>query len=239
MPRRLQACLSRIDSHYADMADEINPPKKRGCLFYGCLSLVIVALLVVTVGILGYFFVKRTAEGWVRDYTDAAPAKLERTEYSREQTDGVQRKVAEFQRALESGTNSIELTLTADDLNALISTQRELKDKLFVRIDNDQLRGDISMPLTDIGPLKLGGRYLNASVLFNVALTTNGVLDIRLRDAKVNDRPLPSMLLTELKKNNLARDIQQDPQAAANIAQFDAIQITNGMVTLRNKLAAP
>lgn len=217
------------------MTNESNSPKKRGCLFYGCLSLIIVALLVVTVGILGYFFVKRTAEGWMRDYTDVAPARLERVEYSREETAVLQRKVAEFQKALESGTNLVELTLTAEDLNALISAQRELKDKLFVRIDNDQVRGDISMPLSDMGPLKLGGRYLNATVAFNIVLT-NGVLDVRLRDAKVNEKPLPAMILSELKKNNLAQDLQKDPRSAADVAQFDTIQVTNGAVVLRNRL---
>lgn len=217
------------------MSNEINPAKKRGCLFYGCLSVVLIALLIVVVGIAGYFFVKRTTEGLVRDYTEASPARLERVEYAREQTDVLQRKAAEFQRALEFGTNVIELTLTADDLNALISTQRELRDKLFVRIDNDQVRGDISMPLTDLGPIKLGGRYLNASVSFNVVLT-NGVLDIRLRDVTVKDKPLPLMILSELKKNNLAMEFQKEPKAASDIAKYDTIQITNGAVVLRNRL---
>ncbi len=217
------------------MSNEINPGKKRGCLFYGCLSLTIVALLVIVVGILGYFFLKRTTEGLVNNYTEPGPARLERVEYSREQTDVLQRKAAEFQRALESGTNVIELTLTADDLNALISTQRELKDKLFVRIDNEQVRGDISMPLTDLGPIKLGGRYLNASVIFNIVLT-NGVLDIRLRDVTVKDKPLPAMILSELKKNNLAMEFQKDPKTASDIAKYDTIQITNGAVVLRNRL---
>lgn len=220
------------------MSNEINPAKKRGCLFYGCLSLVIVALLVVTVGILGYFFLKRTTEGLVRNFTEPGPARLERVEYSREQTDILQRKAAEFQQALEAGTNVIDLTLTAEDLNALISTQRELKDKLFVRIDNEQVRGDISMPLTDLGPIKLGGRYLNASVVFNIVLT-NGVLDIRLRDVTVKDKPLPAMVLSELRKNNLALEFQRDPKMASDIAKYDAIQITNGAVILRNKVTAP
>jgi hypothetical protein len=217
------------------MSNEINPGKKRGCLFYGCLSLVIAALLVIVVGILGYFFLKRTTEGWVRNYTDAGPAQLERVEYSREQTDVLQRKAAEFQRALETGTNVIELTLTTDDLNALISTQPQLKDKLLVRIDNDQVRGDISMPLSNLGPLKLGGRYLNGSVIFQVVLT-NGVLDVRLHDVQVKNKPLPPLVLNELKKNNLAMEFQKDPKAASDIAKYDTIQITNGAVVLRNRL---
>ena len=91
------------------------------------------------------------------------------------------------------------------------------------------------MPLTDLGPVKLGGRYLNASVIFNVVLT-NGVLDIRLRDVMVKDKPLPSMVLSELRKNNLALEFQKDPKTASDIAKYEAIQITNGAVVLRNRL---
>lgn len=217
------------------MSNEINPPKKRGCLFYGFLSLSLVALLVVLVGILGYLFLKRATGAWVRDFTDTAPAPLEHVEYSRAQTDVLEGKVAAFKQALDGGTNSLELVLTADDVNALISTERELKDKLIVRIDEDQVHGDISMPLSDIGPVKLGGRYLNATVTFKITLA-HGALDVRLQNAQVKGKPLPSVLLSELKKNNLALEVQKDPKAAANISKFDSVVITNGTVILRNKV---
>lgn len=230
--------MSRSDLHYADMSNEINPPKKRGCLFYGFLSLAVIALLVVVVAILGYVLVKRTAEAWARDYTDTTPARLEKVEYSRTQTDAMQARLASFKQALDGGTNLHELILTADDLNALIASQRELQDKLFVRIDGDQVRGEITMPLSDLGPLKLKGRYLNAAVTLKVALA-NGALDVRLQDAQVKGKPLPAMILNEFKKNNLAEEYQKDPKAAADIAKFEAVQITNSTVILRNKVAVP
>ncbi len=220
------------------MSNEINPPKKRGCLFYGCLSLVVIALLVVVVGIVGYFVLKNTTERWIRDFTETAPAQIEKAEYTRAQTDAMQARLASFQQALDGGTNLLELILTADDLNALISTQRELKDKLFVRIDGDQVRGEVSMPLSDLGPLKLKGRYLNAAVTLKVALA-NGVLDVRLQDVQVKGKPLPSMILNESKKTNLALEFHKDPKAAADIAKFETVQVTNSAVILRNKVTAP
>ncbi len=220
------------------MSNEINPPKKRGCLFYGCLSLVVIALLVVVVGIVGYYVLKNTTERWIRDFTETTPAQIEKVEYTRAQTDAMQARLASFQQALDGGTNLLELVLTADDLNALISTQRELKDKLFVRIDGDQVRGEVSMPLSDLGPLKLKGRYLNAAVTLKVALA-NGALDVRLQDAQVKGKPLPSMILNEFKKNNLALEFQKDPKAAADIAKFETVQVTNSAVILRNKVNAP
>ena len=220
------------------MSNEINPPKKRGCLFYGCLSLTVIALLVIVVGIIGYFVIKNVTTGWIRDYTETTPAQIEKVEYTRAQTDAMQTRLATFMQALDGGTNLVEFILTADDLNALISTQRELKDKLFVRIDGDQVRGEISMPLNDLGPFKLSGRYLNATATFKIVLA-NGALDVRLQDAQVKGRPLPSMILSEFKKNNLALEYQKDPRAAADLAKFDTVQVTNSTVLLRNKVSAP
>ena len=220
------------------MSNEINPPKKRGCLFYGCLSLAVIALLAIVAGIIGYFVIKNVTTGWIRDYTETTPAQIEKVEYTRAQTDAMQKRLANFKQALDGGTNLMEFILTADDLNALISTQRELKDKLFVRIDGDQLRGEISMPLSDLGTFKLSGRYLNATATFKIALA-NGALDVRLQDAQVKGRPLPSMVLSEFKKNNLAQEFQKDPKAAADIAKFDTVQVTNSTVLLRNKVTVP
>lgn len=127
--------------------------------------------------------------------------------------------------------------LTADDLNALIAQEKEIQGKLFVRID-DRIKGELSLPLENIGPLKLKGRYLNGAVTFKVALA-DGTLDVRLDDVTVKGKPLPGMLLSEFKKQNFAREFQNDPKTAADIAKFESIQITNGTVILRNKSAPP
>ena len=220
------------------MSDEINPPKKRGCLFYGCLSLTVIALLMVILGIFGYYFFKSTSKRWIQDYTETAPAEIEKVEYARDQMDALRVRVAGFKEALDRGTNLLELLLTADDLNALINGERELKDKLFVRIDDDKIKGEVSMPLQDLGPFKLNGRYLNGTASFKVAMK-NGVLDVRLLDVQVKGKPLPAMVLNEFKKNNLAQDYQKDPKIAADIARFETVQITNGTVILRNKVNEP
>jgi len=217
------------------MSNEINPPKKRGCLFYGCLSVAILALLMIALGIAAYFFGMSTANGWIRDYTDTAPAEIEKVEYTRDQMEALQARLAVFQEAMDAGTNVLELALTADDLNALIKGERRWKDKVFIRLDDNKINGEVSMPLQDFGPFKMNGRYLNGTASFKVALH-NGVLDVRLLDVQAKGQALPSMVLNELKKNNLAQDFQNDPQTAANIAKFETIQITNSTVILWNKV---
>ena len=220
------------------MSNESNPPKQRGCFFYGCLSLAVLGLLFVVLAVVGYFVVKSTVARWTNDYTETTPVLVEKVEYPPAKMDALRAQLTAFNDALSRGTNEMELVLTADDLNALISQEKELQGKVFVRIDTNRIKGEVSWPLDDIGPLKLKGRYLNGAVIFKVALA-NGTLDVRLDDVTVKGKPLPGMLFSEFQKQNLAQNFQNDPQTATNLARFDSIQITNGTVILRNKAAVP
>jgi hypothetical protein len=162
---------------------------------------------------------------------------VEKVEYTPAQMEVLKARLAAFGDALNKGNKDMELVLTADDLNALISQEKGLQGRLFVRID-DRIKGELSLPLDDIGPLKLKGRYLNGAVTFKVALI-QGAPDVRLDDVTVKGKPLPPMLLAEFKKQNFARDLQNDPQTATNLAKFESVRITNGTVVLRNRMVTP
>lgn len=225
----MQACVRRNALHYARVTGQSNPPKQRGCLFYGCLGLAVAGLLCLAAVTGAYFWAKRV----LNTYTSTTPAPLEKVEYPAAQMDELKGRLQAFKKALDDGKESAELVLTADDLNALISREPQLKGKLFVRIDDDKLKGEISMPLPDIGVLKLKGRYLNGTAAFRVVLSA-GLLDVRLDEVLVEKKPLPAVILKELKAQNLAQQYQADPRIVADIAKFESIQITNGGVCLRS-----
>jgi hypothetical protein len=216
------------------VTDQSNPAKRRGCFFYGCLSLAVLGLLAVMLVAGCYVFLK----SMVNKYTSTTPVLLERMDYTPEEMEALQARLVEFKKALDQGQVSRELILTAGDLNALIAKQRELQNKLFVRIEDDAIKGEMSLPLQDIGPFRLKGRYLNGAAAFKIVLTNN-TLDVRLEEIKVQGRPLPGILFSEFKKQNLAKDFQQNPKTAADMAKFDSIHFTNNQVVLRNKLAVP
>src|SRR5207248_9310017 len=46
------ACVFGAALHYGGVSAEQSPPKKRGCFFYGCLSLIILSVAGVLVGYL-------------------------------------------------------------------------------------------------------------------------------------------------------------------------------------------
>jgi hypothetical protein len=216
------------------VTDQSNPAKPRGCFFYGCLSVAVLGLLAVMLVAGCYVFLK----SMVNKYTSTTPVLLERMEYTPEEMEALQARLAEFKKALDQGQVSRELILTAGDLNALIAKQRELQNKMFVRIEDDTIKGEMSLPLQDIGPFRLKGRYLNGAAAFKIVLTNN-TLDVRLEEIKVQGRPLPGILFSEFKKQNLAKEFQQNPRTAADVAKFDSIQFTNNQVVLRNKLVVP
>ena len=224
--------MRQNDLQYARVTGQSNPPKKRGCFFYGCLALAVAGLFCVAAVVGVYFYVRSV----INTYTSTTPVLLEKVEYSAAEMDALKARLQTFKKALDDGKESAELVLTADDLNALLSLEAQLRGKLFVRIEDDKLKGEISMPLPDVGPLRLKGRYLNGAAVFRVALEAS-VLDVRLADVLVQNKPLPAMILRELKGRNLAQEFQTDPRTAADIAKFESIQVTNGAVRLRNSPA--
>lgn len=214
----------------------MSPPKKRGCLFYGCLSLVIVGLLATVVLVSGYFLAKRTYNNLVNDFTAATPEPIESVSYPPAENEALQQRLQAFKTTLDSGKGELELVLTAADLNALIAENPELKGKLFVMIEGDKVRGKVSWPLPDVGPLKLKGRYLNGMVTFRVSLE-GGVLNVGLDDIKVKSNALPAVVVSEFKKQNLAQEFQKDPKQQAEIRKFESIRIEDDKVYLRSKAA--
>jgi hypothetical protein len=210
-------------------------PKKRGCLFYGCISLALAFVLVMILGYVGFQYARKSVRNLVENYTDAQPVAVDTVELPKEEAAELQKRLTAFQQALDRQERQEELVLSEQELNALIAQNQNLKGKVQAHIEGDRVRGRISWPLEDIGPIKLNGRYLNGLATFGVGLT-NGQLSITVDDVEVNGKPLPSTLMTELKKKNLAQDAVKDPQAAENISKFSSIEVRDGRITLKNKV---
>lgn len=212
--------------------------RRRGCLFYGCLTLIGCALVAVVAGYFGVRYAVKSAQQLALQYTETEPAAVPTVAMSAAQMADLRQRVATFQTALEHPTNAQQLVLSADELNVLLAEQTQLQAtgiKVHVAIDDDQVKGQVSIPLKDLGPLKLDGRYLNGLATFKVVLAS-GILVVRMEDVMVNGRPLPAPVLARLKEENFAKGLQNDPQAAAWIAKFESLQIKGGNVILRNQV---
>jgi len=217
------------------LADQ--PKKPRGCWFYGCLTLAIVALI----GFIGTFmlarYAVRKASVMVQQYTSKTSAPIQSVTISQAELKSLHDRVNSFNQTLNGQQGSRELILSADEINALIQNDPEykaIKGKLFVMLDGDQVNGKVSMPLDDFGPLKLKGQYLNGTATLTVALQ-NGLLDVRLKDVQVGDNPLPAPIVAELRKMNFAQDFQKDPDVQKSMDKLESIQVKDSKLVVRSK----
>lgn len=219
------------------------PRKKRGCWFYGCIALAVVVLIG---GIITFFAARY---GWQQvkqlkeQYTDTQPETIEVVSLPADQMTNLVTRVEAFKDALERQGASTELVLTADEINALIGADpdfKELAGKLFVMLEGDQVKGKVSYPLPDLGPLNLKGRYLNGVANLKVSLE-NGQLLVTLQDVEVKGKPLPAPIMEQLRQENIAKDAMKDSDTANAIRKFDSIRVEDGKLILKSKgrAAAP
>ena len=215
--------------------------KKRGCLFYGCLTLVILAILI---GVAGFFAVRyalNKVTALIEQYTDPAPVALPQAELSAGDYEQLQGRLAEFQEALDGRKEGPPLALTAAELNALIANHpstKEWKDRLRVTIDGDQVKGQVSLPLDGIANMpflsRLKGRYLNGSTVLKASLE-NGLLDVHMMSLETKGVKPPEEIMAQLRAENLAKGLQNQPEIAANLRKLESLEIKDGVVTLRAK----
>lgn len=217
------------------MSAESNTPRKRGCLFYGCLTLAVVVAVVGILGFVGYQFARKSIKEMVAKYTDTAPASFETVQLSKTEADQLQQRLAHFQKALDSQAEQQELVLSEREINALIAQNPNLTNRVLARIEGDRIKGEISFPLQDIGPIKLNGRYLNGLATFRVGIAA-GQLVVGVDDVQVKGQPLPEPFLSELKKKNIGQEVVKDPQVQTTVAKLQSIDVKDGKLVLKNKV---
>ena len=209
-----------------------------GCFAIGCLSLVGLSLIALVVMVGGSFWYIRTQ---VQKYTSETPAEIPIVEYTEEQIAELQARIDAFKVGVDGSAAAPEpsdppvpqvqeLVLTAEEINALIATEEQLRGRVHVSIDEGEISGDVSIPM-DMFPGG-GSRFLNASATFNVSLE-NGVLIVKVTQAEVKGEPLPEALMQEFRKQNLAKDFYKDEQNAEMIRRFESIRIEDDKLILR------
>src|ERR1700728_3322295 len=95
-------------------------PKKRGCLFYGCIT----CLVLLVVLVIGIFIVVRVAIKWgnnkVAEYTDTTAAAMPVTDMSADEIKTLKDRVAAFNSAVDAHSNTPPLILNSREINSLL-----------------------------------------------------------------------------------------------------------------------
>jgi hypothetical protein len=220
------------------------PPKpRRGCFFYGCITGLVLLLLIAIGGLIAVHYGKKALTGMINKYTDTQPMALPTVQISAADLDKLKQRFAAFEDAVKAGRPTPPLVLSADEINALIASspdRQQLKGKFYVSFDGDRVKGQLSLPLGEIGWKMFKNRYLNGSGTFNVSLR-NGILFVAPQTVEVKGKPVPEMYMQGLRNANFAAGLTNQPDAMAVLQKLEDIQVKDGklIVTPKEKAEAP
>ncbi len=204
------------------------PKPRRGCVFYGCITGAVLLVLMLGALLVGVHYVRKM----VNRYTDTKPMELPTVQMSQAEVKKLKQRFDTFEQEVRDHRATQPLVLSADDINALIANgpEREaLKGKFYVSLQGDQLKGEMSVPLS-----MLKGRYLNGSGTFNLSFT-NGLLAVRPETILVKGQPLPESFMKEIRKENLADGLTSQTGAVAVLKGLQAIQVKDGALVITPK----
>jgi hypothetical protein len=189
---------------------QVEPPPKRevGCFGKGCLSLIVLGILLVVVGVGGSFWAVRHV------YLSDKPAPIPEATASPEASAATpaetsvatpSEKGAEVRERLDTmkktarAHEATEVELTAADINALIAANRKSRGTASVGINDTVLQAQFSIPLERFDlPFRnafgLSDQYLNATVTIVAPPGTNAN-SVQLSEVTLNGHGIPPGLL--------------------------------------------
>jgi hypothetical protein len=206
------------------------PKTRRGCFFYGCITSAV--LLVIMLGglLAGLHYVRKLVDR----FTDTKPTELPTLQMSKAEIDQVKQRFETFQQEVREQRATKPFVLTADDLNALIASDSEpqgLKGKLYVSLEGNQVKGQVSVPLQEVGLSMFRGRYLNGAATFNLGFR-DSVLMVTPRTLVVKGTPVPEVYMQEIRKQNFAASLTNEPASVAVLKGLQDIQVKEGKVVI-------
>jgi len=157
-----------------------------------------------------------------------APTSVPIFSASDQQIQLVQERWQDFEQKTRAG-QAAEIELTADDINTLIATSEDARGKVFVSIDGNQLRLQVSVPIGAF--LGRPGYYFNGDVI----IEPEGVQSSdgpRFSRITINGEQVPTDFLKWKYRYRQLREYLADQGNAYDIG---TIEIRDGKVILRSR----
>lgn len=222
------------------MSTWVEPPPPRrqglGCFARGCLILLVFGTVLAIACFAGMYwgFQRNSAivKGiyWLAKTHSIAEAGVPVPEFnaSENQIQSVQERWEDFEQKTRAGQPA-EIELTADDINILIVTNRDIRGKVFASIDGSQLRLQTSIPFGEL--LGLRGYYFNDDITVEFK-DAESLENPQLSRLVVNEKQVPSDLLSWKYRSRRLREYVADYRNDHNVG---SIAVRDGKVILRSR----
>jgi hypothetical protein len=219
--------------------DEVEEKKGHGCFFYGCITAIILALVMIIAGIIIVMTVLKWINTQVDTYTAKAPMALPQPQLTDEQKTDLTARWDAFKKALDEG-KAATITLTGDEITTLFDQDPNVRGKVAVQIVGDKVTGEVSMPLSEIKipGINTSGRYLNGKGTFLVSLQNN-MLVVTLDALEVKGEAVPEQFMQGVRAENLAKNAMQNPDQARQIQRLESIVVKDGKITIKSRATEP
>ena len=222
----------------------VEEKKGKGCLFYGCLTLVALLLLTCGATFMGVKFVQGKFNEMIAQYTAEEPLELAALDYSDAEMQELEDRIAVFQEAAETGEGSPELELTAKEANMLLSkalaanTTPSGGQMMDMRVEfvDDQAEATITIAIGDmLGEVPflkgLKGRHINGRATLD-GYVGGGMASLFITALEVNGEPVPQEFINELSSTNILQDAQSDPEVSQTLGLIESFEIVDGALIL-------
>jgi len=216
--------------------NELPAKRRRGCLFYGCLTSSVLALFLLIGLLLGL----RELRSMVNQFTDSRPVTFPTVTYTPEQRQELDHRLEAFSTAIKAKQAAEPLVLTADDLNVLVATAKgaeALRGRFHFAIEGDRLEAEASLPMGELGFPLLKGRHLNATASVTASVQ-DGRLLITPQTLKAKGKAIPGLYADRLRQQNLAESLAGNPDAATFFNEIQSIEIKDGKIRVVPKVLA-
>jgi hypothetical protein len=186
-------------------------------------------LLVVAV-CLG-LYVKHRITVFVRDYTETKSKPIPVLTNAEPIQARVLSDLKQFKSNLDNMQTSEPLTLTSEDLNALVAMNPKLRERMCFKIENQGLAVQFTLDMRELSNGKVQDRFLNGTAHLQFQLAES-MLQAHVVAVEANGKPFPKFLMSLIRRKNLAADANLNSDVAQILTQIEQITFAPDRVTI-------
>lgn len=203
----------------------------------GCLVVLVVGVIL---SVIGGRFVKGKITDVIDTYTADEAVEIVAPEIAEPVRDDAMARFDTFRTAMATNNPAEPLVLSEEDINSLIFHHPSfdaLKGSAIVSIEDNLLNAEVSFDLDswDI-PIEfladaVKGKFFNGDITLSVGMVASRPA-LFVEDLSVGGIQFPSMYLEELRKENLLKDVQSEPELRKIFDKVRELKIENNQLVI-------